>query len=205
MSLRHAILGVLSAQPMTGYDLLDVFDRSSGFVWPAGQPQIYPELKKMAGEALLSSKLLHHGRRAKRVYAVTAKGQRELQRWVSEPPEYGPDRDRDSVKLRAMYLDVADFDHAREFFEGYVAYYESRITQWQQRLDNVVNGRSPLIKARLASRDAEEHEAIVAYKQFALEGQIARARLEVQWAREGLELVSRLESARGRKRKSRPA
>jgi PadR family transcriptional regulator, regulatory protein AphA len=196
MSLRHAILGVLSAKPMTGYDLLEVFDRSSGYVWPAGQPQIYPELKKMARDGLLSSKLLHTGRRAKRVYAVNAKGHRELQRWVGDDPEYGPERDRDSVRLRAMYLDVTDTKRARKYFEGYQSYYQGRIAQWRQRLENVLNGESPLIKARLASRNSDEHDAIIAYKRFALEGQIARGELEIEWARQGLQLVQRLEAAR---------
>jgi PadR family transcriptional regulator AphA len=205
MSLRHAILGVLSAKPMTGYDLLEVFDRSSGYVWPAGQPQIYPELKKMAGDGLLSAKVVKTGRRTKRVYGVTAKGHRELQRWVGEDADYGPERDRDSVRLRAMYLDVTDTERARKYFEGYLAYYHGRLAQWRQRLENVLNGKSPLIKARLASRDPDEHEAIVAYKRFALQGQIARGELEMQWAREGLDLVERLEARRRNKSDSIPA
>jgi len=205
MSLRHAVLGVLSAQPMTGYDLLEVFDRSSGYVWAAGQPQIYPELKKMAGEGLLTSKVLHTGRRARRLYAVSAKGRDEFERWVGDEPEYGPERDRDSVRLRAMYLDIVDTSRARKFFEGYAAYYEDRLSQWRQRLENIVNGRSPLIKARLASRAADEHNAIVAYKRFALEGQIGRAELEIEWARNGMKLVTQLEASRRGKRKSVPA
>jgi len=190
---------------MTGYDLLEVFDRSSGYVWPAGQPQIYPELKKMAGDGLLSAKVVKNGRRAKRVYAVTARGNRELQRWVGEDPDYGPERDRDSVRLRAMYLDVTDTKRARKYFEGYHAYYQGRLAQWRQRLENVLNGESPLIKARLATRSSDEHEAIIAYKQFALEGQIARGELELRWARDGLDLVEQLEARRLRTGGSIPA
>ena len=104
-----------------------------------------------------------------------------------------------------MYRDVTDAERARKYFQGYLAYYQGRLAQWRQRLENVLNGKSPLIKARLASRDPDEHEAIVAYKQFALEGQIARGELELQWARAGLDLVERLEARRRKKSDSIPA
>ena len=35
MSLKHAILGFLSLQPMTGYDLKKAFDQSVRHFWPA--------------------------------------------------------------------------------------------------------------------------------------------------------------------------
>ena len=38
MSLRHALLGVLAARPMSGYDLSQFFDSSTGWVWTWSGP-----------------------------------------------------------------------------------------------------------------------------------------------------------------------
>ena len=48
MSLRHALLALLDATPMTGYTLAKHFDQSAAFVWHAPHSQIYPELRRMA-------------------------------------------------------------------------------------------------------------------------------------------------------------
>ena len=41
MSLRHAFLGVLKDQPLTGCDLVRHFQCTVGFPWSAPQSQIY--------------------------------------------------------------------------------------------------------------------------------------------------------------------
>ena len=46
MSLRHALLGVLKDQPLTGYDLVRHFQGTVGFLWSAPQSQIYHTLAK---------------------------------------------------------------------------------------------------------------------------------------------------------------
>lgn len=203
MSLRNAILGVLSGMPMTGYDLAEVFDRGTGFFWSAGQAQIYPELRKMERQGLLTAKVMQRGLRARRVYAVTEAGLSELQSWLKEAPVYGPDRDRDSEKLRAMYLDMTTFDDARRFFETHAEHYERRLALYRLRLARLLQKGAPLIKSRLANRPEEEHDAIIAYKEFTLEGQIAHAELEIAWARKGHALATELENRRARRRKSR--
>lgn len=54
MSLRHALLGLLSERPASGYDLLKLFDTSLAAVWPATQSQIYTELTKLAASGLIT-------------------------------------------------------------------------------------------------------------------------------------------------------
>ena len=64
MSLRFALLASLSARARTGYDLLQIFDSSIGFVWHAAHTQIYPELRRMEAEGLLESVEVPCGPRA---------------------------------------------------------------------------------------------------------------------------------------------
>ena len=47
MSLRHALMALLAATPMTGYTLAKQFDQSAAFVWHAPHSQIYPELRRL--------------------------------------------------------------------------------------------------------------------------------------------------------------
>ncbi|EDV5156957.1 PadR family transcriptional regulator, partial [Salmonella enterica subsp. enterica] len=53
MSLRYALLALLTARPMTGYDLAKSFHVSVGHVWHAPDSQIYPELKRMLADGLV--------------------------------------------------------------------------------------------------------------------------------------------------------
>lgn len=54
MSLRHALLGLLSERPASGYDLLKLFETSLANAWPATQSQIYTELTKLADAYLIA-------------------------------------------------------------------------------------------------------------------------------------------------------
>jgi DNA-binding PadR family transcriptional regulator len=55
VSLRHALIGLLAEQPASGYDLSRRFQEVLGSVWPAGHPQIYGELRKLADAAFASA------------------------------------------------------------------------------------------------------------------------------------------------------
>ena len=50
MSLRHAMLGLLTLAPSNGYELTRRFDQSLRNAWHASHSQIYPELAKLEQE-----------------------------------------------------------------------------------------------------------------------------------------------------------
>ena len=195
MALRYALLGILSSESMTGYDLLEYFDRSAGLVWPASQAMIYPELRRMEADGLVVAKVVPRGTRGrKRIYSVTKSGLAELKRWVSESTEHPPDRD--PIRLKASYMDVAPRSAARALFAAQIEYYGERIKQWSEQLRQIEMRAHPLIERRLARREKHEHEMILAYKIHVAKGQIARAEMEVKWARRGLAIVAKLEQSR---------
>ena len=76
MSLRAALLALLSAGPLTGYDAAKHFAVSVGHVWNAPDSQIYPELRKMAAEGLLDAHPVPWGTKGatKTEYALTDAG-----------------------------------------------------------------------------------------------------------------------------------
>jgi len=86
MSLKHAILGFLSQQPLSGYDLKKAFDRSVRHFWPANQSQIYRTLAELEGQGLVGKKVIEREERLDmKVYSITETGRVELQRWLSTP------------------------------------------------------------------------------------------------------------------------
>ncbi|MFI6486883.1 PadR family transcriptional regulator [Streptomyces sp. NPDC050564] len=113
MSLRHALLGLLSDRPASGYDLLKLFETSLANVWPATQSQIYTELTKLAGTGLIT--VAAEGPRGRKEYAITDEGLAELRHWLTETR---PQRTtRSDVLLRVFFLGVLTPEQAR----GYLA------------------------------------------------------------------------------------
>ncbi|MFN8595678.1 MAG: PadR family transcriptional regulator [Anaerolineae bacterium] len=86
MSLKHAILGFLSLQPFTGYDLKKAFDGSVRHFWSADQSQIYRTLDQIVEAGWAEVELVEQATRPNRkVYHVTPTGRAELQRWLTSP------------------------------------------------------------------------------------------------------------------------
>ena len=194
MSLRHAVLGVLSSMPMSGYDMQRYFDEA-GYFWPASHAQVYQELRKMEREGLIEATIAPRGTRAeKRIYNLTEGGQRELTMLTLQPYSYPPDRD--GMRLQFMYLDLVPFDVAREHLRAHIAHYRLVIQHLQGRIDGIVNRRSNLLRSRLHNRPESAHDAIVSYRVHALEAHVARAQAEIAWAERGLELVEGLAEQR---------
>lgn len=93
MSLKHALLGLLSYQPMSGYDLKAIFDRSINHFWTAGLSQIYPVLGEMVSAGLLTVSVQQQdGRPNRKIYWVTDAGRQALVSWLSEPQPLPHDR-----------------------------------------------------------------------------------------------------------------
>jgi DNA-binding PadR family transcriptional regulator len=112
MSLRHALLGLLSERPASGYDLLKRFDTSLSTVWPATQSQIYTELSKLAAADMIS--VTAEGPRGRKEYTLTEQGLAELRHWLTETR---PQRNtRSDILLRVFFLGVLDHEQARRYF-----------------------------------------------------------------------------------------
>jgi DNA-binding PadR family transcriptional regulator len=192
MSLRHALLAILTAEPMTGYDLMRYFDGSVAYVWSAPHSQIYPELRRMHEQGLIDGELVSRGERAeKRRYSINEKGIAALKEWADELLPLQPGRD--AHRLKAAYFEWSSFDGARRQLSEHLNHYRTRLAQWERLVEDIEAGRVPLLQRRLKRAPRNAHDAIVAYKLFAFRGEIARARAEMAWAEEGLALVDRLE------------
>jgi DNA-binding PadR family transcriptional regulator len=195
MSLRYALLALLTAQPMTGYDLAKSFHSSVGHVWSAPDSQIYPELRRMETGGLIEATAVARSSQAtqatKRIYHITALGEQEFRAWMAEPVEYV--RERDPAHLRAAYFEWADPDAVREQLRAHVRHWAGLREQWQGQFAAIRDRTHPIFVQRLLISPESERPRIAAYKLFAYEGLIARAEQEIGWAERGLRLADELE------------
>ena len=75
----EVLLGLLTIQPMSGYDLGQVIRASVGHFWRESYGQIYPNLKRLAAEGLVSAKTERQkGKPDRRIYSITGKGREQL-------------------------------------------------------------------------------------------------------------------------------
>ena len=100
MSLRHALLGILSYRPMTGYELKQFFDASVQHFWNAELSQIYPTLKQLEEAGYVEKHLeVQENRPNRKVYEITGDGRDEFARWVREPARPADLRDPFLIKI----------------------------------------------------------------------------------------------------------
>jgi DNA-binding PadR family transcriptional regulator len=192
VSLRHALLALLDAGAMTGYELAKQFDVSVAYLWHAPHSQIYPELRRMEADGLIEAESLPRGERGtKRAYSLTDAGAEELVRWVAALETSPPVRD--PAYLKATYYEYGSFDQARQQFRAHRDHHYAIMEHWQRHIARLQRRDTPLLQKRLSLAPGAAHEAIVAYKVHAYEGLVERARAEVAWAERGLSLIDRLE------------
>lgn len=112
MSIKYVILGYLSWQPMTGYDIKKIIADSETLPWTANNNQIYKSLVELHKDAWVTKEVENQeGSPNRHVYSVTPAGQEALKSWVKnepEPPEFK--RSFFNQLMWADCLDSADLD-----------------------------------------------------------------------------------------------
>jgi PadR family transcriptional regulator AphA len=95
----YVILGMVSREPRSGYEIKAAVDNSTRFFWAASYGQIYPELKRLSEAGLVKGVDASRGDRKRNVYAITSDGEAELVEWLRRPPETAEMREEGLLKL----------------------------------------------------------------------------------------------------------
>ena len=78
------ILGLLSHEDLTGYDIKKRIDGAISFFWKGSFGNIYPALKDMESGELITKSDTSVGGREKITYHITDKGKETLKGWLRE-------------------------------------------------------------------------------------------------------------------------
>lgn len=88
MSIKYAMLGMLSWKPSTGYEIKKYFEESSIMYWSGNNNQIYKTLIQLQNEGFVTNETVHQDSLpSKKIYTITQEGLKELKGWILSTPE----------------------------------------------------------------------------------------------------------------------
>ena len=101
MSVRHALLALLSEGPKYGFQLRQEFEERTGDVWPLNVGQVYTTLQRLERDGLIESDdRSEEG--PQKVFRITDGRHEELAPWLRTPPDItSPPRDELVMKVLA--------------------------------------------------------------------------------------------------------
>jgi DNA-binding PadR family transcriptional regulator len=188
MSLQHAVLGVLEAREMTGYELTQFFDSSARWVWTAPQSQIYPLLRQMEAAGLITGEEQLRGEKLKRTsYTISATGLAELRRWIAEP--HTEPNVRDAFLLQSLFFDMVSPEEAEVVLRKHIVESQEKLERWSAHQARLLAADTPLLKERLARRDPGDHDRIVKLKAHVFDALVQDARDRITWAEQTIAIL----------------
>jgi DNA-binding PadR family transcriptional regulator len=103
MSVRYALLGLLSSKSMHGYELKSRFDEVTGGFWRLNVGQVYSTLERLEREHLIERAPEARGEAPERkAYRITPEGQTAFEEWMVAPVAQPPAL-RDDLFVRLMF------------------------------------------------------------------------------------------------------
>jgi DNA-binding PadR family transcriptional regulator len=99
MSIRHALLALLSEGPKYGLRLREEFEERTGEVWPLNVGQVYTTLQRLERDGLVESE--GNGQESpQKGFRITSAGEEELAAWLRTPHDQSsPPRDELVMKV----------------------------------------------------------------------------------------------------------
>ncbi|HWI63586.1 MAG TPA: helix-turn-helix transcriptional regulator [Symbiobacteriaceae bacterium] len=103
MSTKHAILGIMTWGPKSGYDIKCEYETGGiQWIWRLGFGTIYPRLETLVAEGMIRPVETRTEGRERTAYDLTARGWEELDRWLETEPAY-PLPLEDELLLRMFF------------------------------------------------------------------------------------------------------
>ena len=176
MSVRHALLALLSEGPKYGLRLREEFEAGTGEVWPLNIGQVYTTLQRLERDGLIESDGNDEQDSPQKRFRITADGEDELAAWLRTPPDMSsPPRDELVIKVLVALLVPGTDVH--EVIQAHRRYLVELMQQWT-RIKDADAGRDLALGLAV---DAElfRLDAVVRWLDAA-DGRIKRAAVEPQ-------------------------
>ncbi len=142
MSVKHALLALLSEGPKYGLQLREEFEANTGQVWPLNVGQVYTTLQRLERDGLVAAADSGAGDPGpQKAYWITEAGSADLAEWLKVPPDLSvPPRD-DLVMKVLIAVRVPGTD-VSEVIQAHRRYLVQLMQEWT-RLKEDDNGRDP--------------------------------------------------------------
>jgi DNA-binding PadR family transcriptional regulator len=175
MSVRHALLALLSEGPKYGLRLREEFEAGTGEVWPLNIGQVYTTLQRLERDGLIESDDDAAGQDSpQNRFRITASGEQELAGWLRTPPDMSsPPRDELVMKV-LVALRVPGTD-VHEVIQAHRRYLVELMQQWTRIKD--ADGGRDLALGLAVDAELFRLDAVVRWLDAA-DGRIKRAAVE---------------------------
>jgi DNA-binding PadR family transcriptional regulator len=173
MSVRHALLGLLSEGPKYGLQLRQEFEAKTGDVWPLNVGQVYTTLQRLERDGLVESDE-DDAEGPQKDFRITDAGREELEEWLHTPPDLtSPPRDELVIKvLVAMGLPGVD---VRKVIQRHRRYVVELMQQWTRLKDD--EGEFDIALALVVDAELFRLDSVVRWLDAA-DGRLKRAAVE---------------------------
>jgi DNA-binding PadR family transcriptional regulator len=129
MSIRHALLALLSEGPKYGLQLRNEFEERTGDVWPLNVGQVYMTLQRLERDGFVASEQGDEEAGPQKDFRITETGERELEVWLTTPPDMSAPP-RDEVVMKVMVaLGVPGVD-VRDIVQVHRRYMLELMQEW---------------------------------------------------------------------------
>jgi len=171
---EFAVLGLLSLEPMSGYDMKAFISQTIGYFWQESYGQIYPALRKLLGQGFITRRVkAQKGRPDRHVYRLTQKGRRRLNEWLTSETEPAPLRIE--LLLKLFFGGATSLPDQMRHIESLLRQQKERLKTYRHVVKNVLNPH----------RD----EPLFPYWQATLRYGMHITRARVRWCLETLETL----------------
>jgi DNA-binding PadR family transcriptional regulator len=128
MSVRHALLALLSEGPKYGLQLREEFEARTGEVWPLNVGQVYTTLQRLERDGLVESDDADDDGPQKG-FRITADGAGELARWLRTPPDLSSPP-RDELVMKVLVALRVPGTNVHEVIQAHRRYLVELMQQW---------------------------------------------------------------------------
>jgi len=173
VSVRHALLALLSEGPKYGLQLREEFEARTGEVWPLNVGQVYTTLQRLERDGLVESDD-DADTGPQKGFRITADGAEELAGWLRTPPDLAsPPRDELVIKvLIAVRLPGVD---VHEVIQSHRRYLVELMQQWTRLKED--EGDLDLGLALVVDAELYRLDSVVRWLDTA-DGRLKRAALQ---------------------------
>lgn len=128
----ESLLGVLSLEPMSGYEMRRMMEQSTANFWSESFGQIYPALKSMLEDGLVAvvPSADEDGHPAKKVYRITERGRVHLHAWLGAPVRHYPRRHE--LLLKIFFSAEAEPGQVRAHIRQWRSDYQADLARYRQ-------------------------------------------------------------------------
>jgi DNA-binding PadR family transcriptional regulator len=168
------ILGLLTIEPLSGYNIKKLIHESIGHFWSESNGQLYPTLNKLLNENCIRlEQRQQKGKKESLVYSITKEGQRTLGKWLEATTE-GKSTHRDEELLKLFF-------GTNSSSEACIHLLQLREKRAKEKLDQFL-----AIQKRLEKSTSSLHYL---YWNLSLKNGLCHLKAELEWCHEAIQTL----------------